>query len=117
MKVTMEGQYQTQAGLSVRIIAVNRKNESGYCVVGLVHVLENREEVQVWKIDGTREGDGWNLVPVLTKHTGWMVLYSNYRKATDPDDLVGHVYPSYLNAEIVASVLLGDRVVAVTWEE
>jgi hypothetical protein len=85
MQITMQGKYQTRDGRAVRIVSVDRQG-GGYCVVGLVqNGLCGDEDVEVWKIDGTREVHGCcDLVPVRTKHEGWIVVNDNGSQVIEP---------------------------------
>jgi hypothetical protein len=112
MKITMDGKYQTDMGRPVRILAVDRKNEQGYCVVGLTMHFSGNEEVECWKADGTSGNTaGSCLVPLPVQHTAWAIV-----------DQCGHILRLFgetdddrLKAQVSADVFIGQRVVPVRW--
>jgi hypothetical protein len=113
-KITMDGEYRTEQGYPVRIIAIDRKNE--YCVIGLVTESPGQENIQSWKIDGTREFPGSDLVPVPTKHDGFIIISSDLH----PGVLKPVIYESRQEAEAGRSAAYYPeiwKVIPITWED
>jgi hypothetical protein len=118
--ITMGKKYQTRGSLTcpsrpVRIVSVDRRGGS-YCVVGLIKNGGcGDEDVEVWKIDGTRENyTGEDLVPVPVQHEGWLVVFPGEPRPTET------IYPYIFSSKAVAlnyqhsDTRLG-HVVLVTW--
>jgi hypothetical protein len=83
VNITMQGRYQTRGGKGcpskpVRLLAVHEGDP--FAVVGVWTGEDRQEHLTSWTIDGffqvCPEGilSPYDLVPVPTKHEGWMVL-------------------------------------------
>lgn len=74
MMITIEGKYQTRDGRAVRILCVDGP-ASRRPIIGLI---DECSAVLLWSSDGYACPDGpdqdWDLVPVPTKHEGWVPL-------------------------------------------
>ena len=92
MKITMEGNWQTEDGRSVRIISLDGPKDTP--VVG---VIEGNPNVLAWQADG-QYNHGVNhctdLVPVQTKNEGWVIIpdIENVRFFTTKDYAEGAMY-------------------------
>lgn len=112
--ITMGKKYQTRDGRAVRILATDVKANS-YSVVGIVtEYAGGREFISEWTATGESisrmYGTHNDLIPVPTKHEGWMVIV---QKA---DPCGNRVYPDRIFAEIACSIFAGEHVTHVTWE-
>jgi hypothetical protein len=77
MNITMQGKYQTRDGRAVRILCTDLR-AGATCILGLIAVADDEEMVGVWAADGRafpwRTGNPNDLIPVSTKHKGWLVI-------------------------------------------
>ena len=76
--ITITGKYSTRDGRAVRLLVMDRKC-SGWPIVGLIRDDSCGESIGQWRADGRYllEIDGISssdLVPVPTKHEGWVPL-------------------------------------------
>jgi hypothetical protein len=101
--------YQTRDGRSVRILCVDGPDEY-WPVVGF---MGDRTMPDVWDKNGLftrREGYESDLIPVLTKHEGWMPI-------TQEEPWGNRVYMGRDAALREASSRSEGYVVRVTWED
>jgi len=76
MKITMEGKYQTRDGRAVRILATDFK-AGATCIIGAITMTDTNEIVGLWNVRGEEFGSFDkldDLVPVPTKHEGWVIM-------------------------------------------
>jgi len=77
--IDMNRKYQTRDGRAVRILCTDLKGCGAAVVIGLVMQPSGTEYVESWMSDGrVLPGEptdgGSDLVPVPTKHEGWVVV-------------------------------------------
>lgn len=75
--IEMGKKYQTRDGKAVRILCTDLR-AGATCILGLIAVADDEEMVGVWAADGRafpwRTGNPNDLIPVSTKHEGWVVV-------------------------------------------
>lgn len=73
----MEGKYQTRKDdLPVEILRNNVKN-ADFPIVGIITFADGSQSQDRWMADGSYYGEkgyALDLVPVLTKRSGWMII-------------------------------------------
>jgi hypothetical protein len=100
--ITMNKNYQTADGRTVRLLTKDMKNRDGYTVLGIVTREDGTEFAMQWRDDGTCwDGGSWerkhynaqlNLVLAPTKHHGYVLVSEN-------TILEGKIYVLRRNAE------------------
>jgi len=76
MNITMQGKYQTRNGLAVEVLRNNVKHPD-FPIVGIITYADGSQSQDRWMADGKYDGgseNGLDLVPVPTKHEGWVVV-------------------------------------------
>lgn len=114
MNITMQGKYQTRDGRAVRILATDVKGDP-HPVYGLIAYPSGVEILEKWMANGHYYGvcgeSSADLVPVPTKHEGWMVFdKSSYALYTRKEGA-----EAALRQDIGSQV--SDIVAHVTWED
>jgi len=101
--INMEDEYQTKDNRSVRILCIDRRDDS-FPVIGLV---DSKDEEYIHHFSKEGEGIGFTLIKIPTKKEGWMNIYKSDR--------------SYIHdtEEEANNKSLENRIkcVKVTWEE
>jgi hypothetical protein len=118
--ITMQGKYTTRDGRAVRILCVDGPNK----FLPVVGFIEGCFAPLSWDAFGgaCREGTPQesDLIPVPTKHEGWIVISDGYRPSTVNMISGDCCYPTKAEAEAVRhlSPFSANWIVAhVTWEE
>lgn len=114
MIIEMGKKYQTRDGRGVRILATDVK-DPGWPIVGIIARFDGTEHTESWTTIGSYTGDlqisNADLIPVPTKHEGWMVF----------DKAAYALYTRKEGAEAALRQDIGrqvsDVVAHVTWED
>lgn len=108
--IEMGKKYQTRDGRAVRILCVDGPGNQP-----IVGIIEGENNPDVWDVDGVWTNfqgyDNWDLVPVPTKHEGWIVI--------EQDKFFPSLCAMFCTEEGARhhAWLVGGRVIPVTWED
>jgi len=109
--------YQTSDGRKIRILAIDTDPSDAFPVIGFCYSprANGSEYLQRWSRHGAalykEEDDTCDLVPIPTKHQGWMVICQK----CPPNG--NRVYVDRILADIACGMFMGEHVVPVTWED
>lgn len=108
----------TRDGKPVRILCYDRVSTENYCIVALIKISDNYEDIKSYTTDGHyyggKEHDN-DLMMAPVKHEGWVNVYSSDKKHYSIDSII------QLTKEDAISFSSGnDRLIAtvkIEWEE
>ena len=108
----------TRDGKPVRILGYDRVSAENYCIVALIKVSDNFEDIKSYPTDGHYYGGkehNYDLMMVPEKHEGWVNVYSFDKKHYSADSII------HSSKEDAISFSLGnDRLIStvkIEWEE